>query len=697
MRLSIKTIELTLGSVLNYYTPALNKRNSGIQQQYTESVAIIRDIHKETAKRRGPIAHYLHSLSQWIMMMVDVEEQWSKHTFAKKSNNRLQKENEAIYAAIKSKAYVKSFANPVFSVSCFGERLGPIFSYFFACYRKYTNFSFKQKRFEIEKWNRLFIELYTLIDSKTPSRNKLIELTTRIEGEQTLYNTTFEVLERFDPSASTFYLNILKKSSRDLRYLYLYGKNITKNEIVTAQHLATLSNRRIGSLADTLFKSYARGFSLARKDIHKKRHIALYYNIGQERIIRSLIKRIEESGFKPLIIDAFTTNPNRQFTYDHRYDKALYLDNTYIDRSLHFFKQVCTKYKRLLSYYAGPIYFDKFGEKGFSPKQKRCCIKLSKSQQKLLQQFNVQKRTIQDKFIPRSETSFSIVAFPVPEIGRNYKKIFDETLAINMIDSQKYERIQQRLVDTLDRATHVLVKGKGKNKTNMKVSLHALNRPQRETNFENCGATLNIPVGEVFTTPLLKGTNGTLHVSQCYLQGLKYTNLRLTFSDGFVSGYDCSNFKKSQDNKRYIEENILFHHKTLPLGEFAIGTNTAAYMMAKKYDILAIMPILIVEKMGPHFAVGDTCYSWEEDFKVYNPIDKKEIIARDNEKSILRKKDVQKAYMGCHTDITLPYEELGAISVITAEGEEIGILRNGRFIVPGTEKLNLPLDAGKKH
>ena len=34
---------------------------------------------------------------------------------------------------------------------------------------------------------------------------------------------------------------------------------------------------------------------------------------------------------------------------------------------------------------------------------------------------------------------------------------------------------------------------------------------------------------------------------------------------------------------------------------------------AKKYGIEDKMPILIAEKMGPHFAVGDTCYSWCED------------------------------------------------------------------------------------
>mgnify|MGYP000573923308 CR=1 FL=1 len=66
--------------------------------------------------------------------------------------------------------------------------------------------------------------------------------------------------------------------------------------------------------------------------------------------------------------------------------------------------------------------------------------------------------------------------------------------------------------------------------------------------------------------------------------------------------------------------------------------------------------------MGPHFAVGDTCYSWSEENKLYNP-DGKEIVAKDNSVSILRKEDVSKAYFQCHTDITIPYEELEEIAV----------------------------------
>ena len=110
----------------------------------------------------------------------------------------------------------------------------------------------------------------------------------------------------------------------------------------------------------------------------------------------------------------------------------------------------------------------------------------------------------------------------------------------------------------------------------------------------------------------------------------------MNFEEGKITGYGCGNFEDPRDGRAYILENILAHHPTLPLGEFAIGTNTTAYRMAKTYGIGDRLPILIAEKMGPHFAVGDTCYSWAEDTAVFNP-DGKEIIARDNEISLNRK------------------------------------------------------------
>ena len=105
------------------------------------------------------------------------------------------------------------------------------------------------------------------------------------------------------------------------------------------------------------------------------------------------------------------------------------------------------------------------------------------------------------------------------------------------------------------------------------------------------------------------------------------------------------------------------------------------------------MLILFAVLMGPHFAVGDTCYSWSEDTAVFNP-DGKEIIARDNEISALRKEDLSKAYFNCHTDITIPYRELDEIYGVTEGGEKLPVIAGGRFAVPGTETLNHALEEG---
>ena len=123
------------------------------------------------------------------------------------------------------------------------------------------------------------------------------------------------------------------------------------------------------------------------------------------------------------------------------------------------------------------------------------------------------------------------------------------------------------------------------------------------------------------------------------------------------------------------------------MGEFAIGTNTAAYAAAKKYGIFKTLPILIAEKTGPHFALGDTCYSHEEDFNTYNP-DGRLICAKDNEISILRKEDVLKAYFNCHTDITIPYEEIDCLCAVDSRGAKTEIINKGRFVLKGLEELN---------
>ena len=381
--------------------------------------------------------------------------------------------------------------------------------------------------------------------------------------------------------------------------------------------------------------------------------------------------------------------PNKQFEYDHKGDAAIYLDRAFMERKLGVMRSAYEEYKELANTHAGPACVETFGEVPFVPVNKESAYRLSEKQQKLSVELANETAQITNKYIIGEERSFTIIAFPVPEIGEKFEEIFAETVKINTLDYQLYQRIQQTIINTLDKGKKVHILGTGVNQTDLTINLIDLKNPEKETIFENCVADVNIPVGEVFTSPKLAGTNGVLHVSEVYLDELRYENLKITFKDGMITEYTCSNFETEEENQKYVRENVLFHHDTLPMGEFAIGTNTTAYVMAEKYGIGAKLPILIAEKMGPHFAVGDTCYSWAEDTAVFNP-DGKEIIARDNEVSILRKEDLSKAYFGCHTDITIPYKELGLLTVMNEDGTETPIIRDGRFVLPGTEELNKP-------
>ena len=367
------------------------------------------------------------------------------------------------------------------------------------------------------------------------------------------------------------------------------------------------------------------------------------------------------------------------------------MDKQYVERKLEVMRTTYEQNKEIAAGYAGPAVIDIFGEKTFVPQAKPEAVKLSEKQEELLVAMNGRAGRLTNEYLPGDERSFTIISWPVPEIGEQYHEIFDETIKINTLDYKLYQKVQQTMIDALDKGEYVKVTGSGENQTDLKVMLHPLADPTKETIFENCVADVNIPVGEVFTSPVLKGTTGKLFVSQVYLNELKYLNLEIDFEDGMIRDYTCTNFEKEEECRKYIKENVLMNHETLPMGEFAIGTNTTAYRMARDFDIADKLPILIAEKTGPHFAVGDTCYSHEEDMVTYNP-DGKQIVARENDFSKLRSEDMSKAYFNCHTDITIPYDELDKITVIRKDGTTEDIISDGRFVLAGIEELNKPLD-----
>ncbi|PKM96486.1 MAG: leucyl aminopeptidase [Firmicutes bacterium HGW-Firmicutes-1] len=675
----------------NYF----NSINKEYEDRYLNSLEKINKIEVETSSK-GDYYSYFNSACNYIYFMDKLSQDLCDDYFENTTFEELKAVNQQLYKHVLGTAYEDSYANPEICVQLFGKEIGQSLCCLYTKIMNYIPLVIENQLAPIVLTNELFIQVYEAISKEDAKQIKQLIYAEAMEDMDLKVEAS--ILRKFDPLYNCYSKILMESELTDLRYLFKYGMYIGENEIKTALYMNSLSEEKINKMANVFTEGFERGYLNGNKEmpLSEKRSINLAYPIGFERVIRKAADNFAKLDLKPLVYtDPFTaarprlisTKPSHQYSYDHRFDEALYYCKEYTDAYEKSYANSLEKHKDLLKVMAGPAVQESFGEEPFTPKSKSDSISYNDEQTELKNAHTTNINKNFKKYLPSSATSFVIITYPVPEIGDRYEEIFDEIIKVNTLDNDVYDRIHKIMIDTLDLGDFVHVVGKGENKTDILVKLHPLTNPEKETNFENCTADVNIPVGEVFTSPLLTGTNGIIHVSQVYLNDLKYENFEMTFKDGMIDAYTCSNFDNEEENKKFIHENLLHPHKTLPLGEFAIGTNTIAYVMAKKYNINHVLPILIAEKTGPHFAIGDTCFSWSEDQFVCNS-DGKEIIARDNEKSLKRKTDISQAYTYKHTDVTIPYDELELIEVITKKNEKIVILQDGRFVLPGTQLLN---------
>ena len=619
-----------------------------------------------------------------------------------------EKRYEILYHDMLPAFYEESFLNPAYAAEQLGSGCGPMLSMLYADLMGLIPWAAEGRFLRILIFEELFIQCVCAVSSGEDEEEKTAALKDALVSFYHDNSETFiteSVSDMLTPSP--FYYDIIMHSDlSNPLYLHRYGAFIGTNETELSRFLSSLPQEQIDACARTYTQGYRRGFTVTRKDFSGKRLVKIEYPIGFERVIRAAVIQFEQMGLTPVFTreavfsaqgrsgrkrGVYSTSANRQFDFDHKDDRALYLDSRYVQRHLEVLDQAYRTYEKQAAAFGGPAVTEVFGEPVFTPASKPQAYSCSEEQSALLARQAALAAEITDRYIPGDAYSFTIIAYPLPCIGSRFADIFRETVRINTLDNDQASVIQQRLIDVLDRGEFVRILGRGANRTDMTVHLHPLSDPAAQTNFENCVADVNIPAGEIFTSPLLNKTAGTLFVSHVCLDGVSFSDLEITFQDGMVCDYSCSNFPEDPDKgRRLIFEQILHHHKTLPIGEFAVGTNTAAYRMGIRYKVADRLPILIAEKTGPHFAVGDTCYSHAEDVPMYNPNDK-EVIARENEISAERESDPSHAYFGCHTDITLPFDELAEISAVLPDGSAETILRDGRFVTPGCEKLNEPL------
>lgn len=477
----------------------------------------------------------------------------------------------------------------------------------------------------------------------------------------------------------------------DLNWLARYGQYISEQEEAYCRFWFAQPDHLLDRLANHIVDAFLHGFLSQSRDRAGRRFVRMMYAIGQEALAKRVRDVLRSHGLQAIMLSPAASGYSDQYEADHQHDLAANVSRSCYEVQMEAYDSAAEQFRGNLEEICGYIRLISFG-KAANPitASPHAFTPSAEARQYLREQLSHNRATESARIRPDT-LSFAAVAFPDLQIGADFEAIFDAFIDLNTEESLFYELIQKEMIDLLDTCSEVHLLGKNGNKTDLLVKLQIRNDEAKETLFLNCGGDLNIPHGELFTTPRLTGTEGILHVKSIYLKGYFYRDLTLVFKDGRVVDYGCQNSEDVQLNRRMVFEQLLQGTERAPMGELAIGTNTKAYRLAKQFDIFDRLPILLAEKMGPHVAIGDPCFARGEDSAIFNLYGGKEMIARENELTARRVEDPT-CYQNFHTDITIPFDELAHFTGRQADGKEVVIIDDGRFVPLAAQYLNKQLE-----
>ncbi|NTV78090.1 MAG: hypothetical protein HGA25_02835 [Clostridiales bacterium] len=442
-----------------------------IEERFTLSYERILQIEEETIIKE-PFAHYFYKMAEFILLMVKTFSENETRDWEKTSLHGLSEQNHRLYEDILEEQYEESYANPVYACEKLGE-YGKLLAFLYTELRSLIPWVFELNKEELVIRMELFLEVYHAFYAsyeeleKPPVYEDMRQIIYWFISDYTETEVESRIKEQLDPDGQ-FAMDIIMNSDLSFaKYLYRFGEYITENEIKTVLYLNSLPEATIKKIADTYTEAYRIGFLNNNKDLSKKRVVNIRYNLGFERVVKTAIMNFEKMGLRPTIyragVSAFHKRgvhkigyygaiANKQYEYDHKEDDELYLDRNLIQRKLEVLKAAYEQEKEWAYVHAGPACIELFGEEPFAPVSKKEACRLSEQQQKMSVEYASKSGQIVNDYIKGEERSFTIIAFPSPEIGEQYKEIFEEIIQINTLDYKLYEGIQQTLINALDQA-----------------------------------------------------------------------------------------------------------------------------------------------------------------------------------------------------------------------------------------------------
>ena len=401
-----------------------------LQERYSLAKGRISEICTEDTVRQ-PFADFFRKTAGFLKKTGEILERQTEDL----TLEEYQKENRELYEELFPENYGTSYGNPAYAGKALGE-YGRVFTFLYAELRGSISYAYEKKWWDYIVGAELFLEIHSAFcEEEIPSVKNVQEILRSYVNDYCQDMMEQRIAESVDPGRDFAVRIVMDSDLDDLRYLYRYGEYVSSNETGVAMFLAGLSQDEIDSMARTYTEGYRIGFINGRKDISKKKTVNIRYNLGFERMVRAAVLQFRQMGLEPVIYRHASHAVNRggnarigftggianpQYDYDHRQDSALFLDSDFVKRKLRSMQTAYEKYRDLADVHGGPACIETFGEEPFSPQAKPEAWTLTEAQQKLKVELDNESGQIVNRYIKGDERSFTIIAYPVPEIGEKF-------------------------------------------------------------------------------------------------------------------------------------------------------------------------------------------------------------------------------------------------------------------------------------
>ena len=293
---------------------------------------------------------YFRRLADIFMMVDETLKKEESGALDQRDLSECEEMSWQFYYELQEGNYDRCYANPTVAVELLGEEFGQMLCFLYTELRAAIPYAFEGRKRDITILCELFVQIYNCFESEEGADKKEIEQIIYWFFHD--YSEIFveqSVREMLDPSLDFFTKIVMESDLTDLSYLYRYGEYISSSELQVAEYLNSLPEEQIQSMADTYTEGYRIGFEVTGKDLSKKKTVDVRYPIGFERMVRAAIKNFEKMGLQPVIYrdsinsmgnrgngkkGCFVKSVNRQFDYDHKSDRAFYLDKAFVERRL---------------------------------------------------------------------------------------------------------------------------------------------------------------------------------------------------------------------------------------------------------------------------------------------------------------------------------------------------------------------------